>query len=140
MDIRFEFLNSSEIDSFKELIKDSFSIESSYDGIKRSLYSDNVRFLCAKSEDKIVGCVMITSDFDPVKNSKSFYLDYVCVLSGYRGKKIGYKLMLEVERIAKDEKISYIEFTSNNKRVTARSLYLSLGYEIRDTSVFVKRI
>ena len=49
-------------------------------------------------------------------------------------------MMLEVEKIAKEENISYIEFTSSSKRIYARKLYLSLGYELRDTGVFIKNI
>lgn len=140
MNIKIEFLKDNEIDSFIELINDAFSIDVSYDSIKKSLYTDNIKFLCAKDRERIVGTIMITTDFDPVKNIKSFYLDYVSVLSSYQNKKIGSKLMLEVEKFAKENNISYIEFTSSKKRVNARKLYSSCGYEERDTDVFFKRI
>jgi len=140
MDIKYEYLKDNEIDSLIELISDAFSIESNYDSIKKSLYNENVRFLCAKDNEKIVGTIMITTKVDPIKNRKSFYLDYVSVLSSYQNKKIGFNMMLEVEKIARDNDISYIEFTSNKKRVNARKLYSSLGYDERDTGVFIKRM
>ena len=140
MDIRYEYLKDSEIDSFIELMEDAFSINAEYDSIKKSLYSDNTKFLCAKDDDKIVGTIMITVKVDPIKNRKSFYLDYVSVLSSYQNKKIGRNMMLEVEKIAKENGITYIEFTSNKKRVNARKLYSSLGYDERDTGVFIKRM
>lgn len=139
MDIKIEFLKENEIDSLVELMNDAFSIEASKEAIKESLDSKNIRFLCAKDNDVIAGTIMITTDIDPIKNKKSYYLDYVAVLSSYQNRKIGSKLMLEVERLAKEEGISYIEFTSSSKRVYARKLYLSLGYELRDTGVFIKK-
>lgn len=139
MDIKIEFLKENEIDSLVELMNDAFSIEASKEAIKESLDSKNIRFLCAKDNDVIAGTIMITTDIDPIKNKKSYYLDYVAVLSSYQNRKIGSKLMLEVERLAKEEGISYIEFTSSSKRIYARKLYLSLGYELRDTGVFIKK-
>lgn len=139
MDIKIEFLKENEIDSLVELINDAFSIEASKKAIRESLDSKNIRFLCAKDNDVIAGTIMITTDIDPIKNKKSYYLDYVAVLSSYQNRKLGSKLMLEVERLAKEEGISYIEFTSSSKRVYARKLYLSLGYKLRDTGVFIKK-
>lgn len=140
MDIVLDFLKKEEIDSLGNLMKDAFSVNIDNNNILKCFDSGNIRFLCAKVGDVIAGTIMITNDYDPIKNVKSFYLDYVSVHSDYQNQKIGRKLMLEVEKLAKDEGISFIEFTSSSKRIYARKLYLSLGYEMRDTGVFIKRI
>lgn len=137
MDINFCFLKDENINDYVLLMKDAFSFDVDVSNVKKCL-SLGIRVLCAMYDNKVVGAVMITNDYDPIRNLKSYYLDYVSVLSSYRNKKIGTKLMLEVENMAKKEDIDYIEFTSSNKTY-ARQLYLSSGYEIRDTSVFIKK-
>lgn len=135
-----EYLKEFEIDSLINLLEEAFEIKVNKESIKESLNNPNIKFLCAKENNLVVGTIMITKKIDPVFNKNSFYLDYVSVLKNYQNRKIGAKMMLEVEKIAKEENISYIEFTSNSKRIYARKLYLSLGYEIRDTGVFIKNI
>ena len=135
-----EYLKEFEIDSLINLLEEAFEINVNKESIKESLNNPNVKFLCAKENNLVVGTIMITKKIDPVFDKNSFYLDYVSVLKNYQNRKIGAKMMLEVEKIAKEENISYIEFTSNSKRIYARKLYLSLGYEIRDTGVFIKNI
>ena len=136
----FEFLKEKEIDSLINLLEEVFTLKANKETIKESLNNKNIRFLCAKEDNKVIGTIMITTKINPVTNKNGFYLDYVSVLESYRNRKIGAKMMLEVEKIAKEENISYIEFTSSSKRIYARKLYLSLGYELRDTGVFIKNI
>ncbi|MBO5376673.1 MAG: GNAT family N-acetyltransferase [Bacilli bacterium] len=136
----FEFLKEKEIDSLINLLEEAFTLKANKETIKESLNNKNIRFLCAKEDNKVIGTIMITTKINPVTNKNGFYLDYVSVLESYQNRKIGAKMMLEVEKIAKEENISYIEFTSSSKRIYARKLYLSLGYELRDTGVFIKNI
>lgn len=136
----FEFLKEKEIDSLINLLEEAFTLKANKETIKESLNNKNIRFLCAKEDNKVIGTIMITTKINPVTNKNGFYLDYVSVLESYRNRKIGANMMLEVEKIAKEENISYIEFTSSSKRIYARKLYLSLGYELRDTGVFIKNI
>lgn len=136
----FEFLKEKEIDSLINLLEEAFKLKANKETIKESLNNQNVRFLCAKEDNLVVGTIMITTKINPVTNENCFYLDYVSVLESYQNRKIGAKMMLEVEKIAKEENISFIEFTSSSKRIYARKLYLSLGYELRDTGVFIKNI
>ena len=136
----FEFLKEKEIDSLINLLEEAFTLKANKETIKESLNNKNIRFFCAKEDNKVIGTIMITTKINPVTNKNGFYLDYVSVLESYQNRKIGAKMMLEVEKIAKEENISYIEFTSSSKRIYARKLYLSLGYELRDTGVFIKNI
>lgn len=125
--------------SLSLLFKESFNIECPFIDVLKAL-DKNIRFLCAIDNDRVIGSIMITTKYDPVKNINSYYLDYVSVLKEYQHQGIGTNMLREVENMARSENISYIEFTSNKNRTNARKLYLSSGYSQRDTEVFYKRI
>lgn len=126
-------------ESLSNLINECFNINISPINVLDSK-SRNVRFLCAFENDIVIGNIMITTLFDPVKNIKSYYLNYVSVLEKYRKKGIATTLLKYVEYLAIKENISYIELTSNSKRIDATRLYLKLGYKIRETNIFLKRM
>ncbi|MFH0969598.1 MAG: GNAT family N-acetyltransferase [Patescibacteria group bacterium] len=63
-------------------------------------------------------------------------IEDVIIDQNQRGKGYGRKMMEELIKIAKKKKIKKINLTSNPKRVEARSLYESLGFELYDTGVF----
>ena len=136
--MNFKILTSYDY-SLKDIIKDAFDIEIENIDMKKCL-DNNIRFLCSYIDAKLVGLVMITKKYDPIKNIYSYYLDYVSVLKEYQNKGIGTKLIEEVENIARTENISYIEFTSSSKRIYARKMYLKLGYNLKDTGVFIKNL
>jgi len=136
--MNFKILTSYD-ESLKKIIKEAFDIKIENIDIKKCL-DNNIRFLCSYIDTKLVGLVMITKRYDPIKNIYSYYLDYVSVLKEYQNKGIGTKLIEEVESIARTEKVSYIEFTSSSKRVYARRMYLNLGYNLKDTGVFIKNL
>ena len=100
----------------------------------------NVRFLCALMDNLVIGSIMITTIFDPVKNINIYHLDYISVLCEYRNKGIATCLLNYVDDLAKKENISCIELTSNNKRHDAIRLYFKQGYIVRDTNVFYKKV
>ncbi len=137
--MKFGFLEENDIDSLCELLEEAFSLKVSSKAIEKTL-GTTTKFLCAKDNDKVVGTVMITIKNDPVKDKKIYYLDYFSVLSNYQNKKIGTNLLLEIERLAKENNIYSINFTSSSKRIYARKIYNNLGYNIKDTDSFYKLI
>ena len=58
----------------------------------------------------------------------------------YRGRGLGKKIMEDLIEIAKSLKIQIIILTSNPKRIPARNLYESLGFNLIDTGVFLLKI
>lgn len=84
----------------------------------------------------IVGMVTIDVITNIFKGIKYGYVNDVCVSNKYRGKGYGKILMLNVDKFAKDNGLSYIMLTSSNKRKIAQSLYRCLGYDIVDTCLF----
>lgn len=135
--MKFEFLSyESDINKVKDLIKDVFNI----DDIKNIEIVDNPRFLILKKDDNVIAASMLTTKYDPIKDVKIMYVDYVCVDKLYQHQGYGTKLFSEIENVARNEKYNYIELTSNKKREHARAIYLKQGMEIIDTDVFIKKI
>ena len=133
-----ELLNNND-NSLEELLKEAFHKDVEKINIEECL-NNNIRFICAKIDNIVVGTIMITTKYNPVRNSYSYYLDYVCVKEEYQNKGIGRTLLNEVENLAIKENIKEIVLESNPSRINARKLYTDSGYEIKDTNVFVKKI
>lgn len=134
----FEFLKEEDHLKYYELIKSLFNVISGVENLEK--LGSNVRVLILKDNDNIAGTGMITLKYDPFKDKKTFYLDYICVSSDYQNQGLGKKILSEIERIGKEEQIDRLELTSNSKRCYAQKLYSSFGMEIRDTNVFEKNI
>ena len=130
------FTNESE--EVLSLIKDVFKIESDNKTVK---LQDNQRILLLKdNNNKVIGLTMITLKYDPFKDQKTYYLDYVCIKEEYRHQQLGKKMFDKVMEIAIENKIDNIELTSNKSRVEARNMYMNCRMNIKDTEVFVKEV
>ena len=128
---------TNEFEEVLELITNIFNIN-----VENKLFDlqDNQKILLLKDNNKVIGLTMITLKNDPFKNKKSYYLDYVCIKEEYRHKSLGRKMFDKVVEIAKENKIDFIELTSNKNRIDARKMYLNCGMTIKDTDVFIKQI
>lgn len=125
--------------SLEELIKLSFGKEVSKIDIEDCL-KKNIRFLCAKKDDDVIGSIMITTQYNPVRNTKDFYLDYVCVKEEYRNSGIGSQLLNELERIAKEENVENIILETSFPRVIAQHFYEKNNYIKKDAYIYNKVI
>ena len=135
--MRFEFLSDeNDIKKVINLIKDTFNISN----IPNIELLKNPRFVILKKDDDLTGTSMLTIKYDPIKNIKTLYIDYVCVDKKYQHMGYGKEMFLNIEKIAKEEGIDYLELTSNKERVYAREMYLKLGMEMKDTDIFIKKI
>lgn len=94
--------------------------------------------LVAIENNNVVGYVLITRSCDPIIKRVNYWVDYVCVDEAYRGRGIAKKLLTEVERIARQENVLYLQLTSSKFRTVARKIYLDLGFEIRESDIFRK--
>ena len=123
--------------SLELLLKEAFHKDVEKINIEDCL-KNNIRFLCAKIDNIVVGSIMITTKYNPVRNKYIYYLDYICVKEEYQNRGIGKSLLDEVEKLAIKEKIKEIVLESNPSRVNARNMYINSGYQIKDTNVFIK--
>lgn len=107
---------------------------------KYELNDSNAYFIVAEIDNNIVGLVQLDIIIDVFGGFKYGYVNSVCVDENYRKNGIGTKLMNMVTEICEKEKCKHIELTSSNNKKAAHQLYFKLGYEIRDTNVFRKKL
>ncbi len=134
--MEFKYL-TDEQEYVLDLINKTFNTKANIETFK---LLDNQKILLLKDNNIIVATVLITLKKDPIKNTKSYYLDYICVKEEYRHKGLGKKLLEKIEEIAINEKIDFIELTSKKERVAARNLYQQFGMSIKDTDIFIKKL
>jgi phosphinothricin acetyltransferase len=63
-------------------------------------------------------------------------IEDVVVGEAFRGQGLGGKLMDELIRIAKAQKVIHINLTSRPERVASHKLYLKKGFFLRDTGMY----
>ena len=117
-----------------QLLFDSFGYH------KENMSDSRVYEFVACDEGKIVGYFNLMEEIDIIRNLKAFHVGYVCVDPNCRGKGIGHIMMEYAISFAKENHATRMDLTSGNKREAAHRLYLSLGFEKRDTSVFRKEL
>ena len=142
MELReFHAENKTEIASCLALIRTEFSIadKEKTEEILSHLPEECFFISMVTEKKKVVGTLLVTKSYEPLKLVYKYVIDYVVVDSSYRGQKIATKLMEYVIEKAKVEAISYLELTSNSKRKIARHIYQKLGFQSKGTDVF-KRI
>ena len=128
-----EYLDS-DFNEVNKLLYDTFN----YKPDKQK--NENAHEFVGVYDSKVVGYFILNEMIDIVRNLKIYHLDYVCVDSEYRGRGFAKKMMEYALKYSKDTGACRIDLTSGNQREAAHKLYLGLGFEKRDTSVFRKVI
>ena len=102
----------------------------------------NKGILVAEDEEtsRVVGCILWKVIEDYIRPQKTLYLTYLIVTHEFRRKGIAHELYAEIEKICRRKGCTNIEFTSANYRKGAHALYKSMGYTVKDTSVFIKEL
>ena len=119
---------------FKELIGNDVKINID------SLVKDNrTNCIVLEENEKVIGFGSLIVHQVPSEGFVARVED-VIVLESHRGKGYGRKIMEELIKIARKKKVNKINLTSNPKRVAARNLYNSIGFEMYDTGVFKMEI
>jgi len=134
--MEFKFLTNEHKDVL-DLIKKVFKID---EDINFFNLFDNQKILILKNKNEVVGTALITLKYDPFKNIKTYYLDYICIKENYQNQGLGKKLFEEVIKIAEKDNIDYIELTSKKERKNARKIYIDCGMKIKDTDLFIKKL
>ncbi len=102
----------------------------------KALCESFTKCLVIENEGKIIGFGSMVTYYLPTVGEVGRIED-VIVDENYRGQGLGKKLVNEIIRLAKESKVLKLQLTSNQQRVAARNLYQDLGFQIRDTDVFV---
>lgn len=135
--LTFRYMNTSDLETVTKIYEKCF-FEECHGKCNNVTYRDNI--LLAVLDERVVGMATIDYLVDNFLSKKTAYINNVCVDPSYSNMGIGYKLMLECEKICKESNCSYIKLTSSQKRIFAHKLYHKLGFKIYDTTVFKKNI
>jgi GNAT superfamily N-acetyltransferase len=98
-----------------------------------------ITVLVARVDDQLVGLAAVSLLWPAVGSSASLYLKELYVRQAWRGRGVGRDLMSYVERVARENNCSRIEFTTDVENTDAQVFYEALGYEPRPTKIFYRR-
>ena len=107
---------------------------------QRSVAAPGTRIFIAENDEKhIVGCATLCVFESPTGRKAS--VEDVVVLPAYRGQGIGSTLLQRNIDFAKN-KLAPIDLrlTSNPTRTEANAMYQALGFEKRDTNVYMMKL
>ncbi|MDH4330460.1 MAG: GNAT family N-acetyltransferase [Candidatus Moranbacteria bacterium] len=92
-----------------------------------------------EKDGEVIGTASLIVYRIPVKGLIGRVEDVVIDESA-RGGGLGRMIMDDLLNLAQEKGLAYLNLTSNPKRIPARRLYESLGFEIYDTGVFWKKM
>lgn len=119
---------------FEQLVGEKIKVN-----IKLLIKDKNANCIILEEDKGVVGFASLITHLIPSEGMVARVED-VIILETHRGKGYGRKIMEELIRIAKKKKVKKINLTSNPKRVEARNLYTSMGFELYETEVFKMKI
>ena len=122
------------INSLNVLLEEAFHVS------KIGHTADNDVELIAVCDEEVIGHLLLRFCVDSIRNRKFYFVEYVCVKNTYQNQGVASKLFEYVFQLCNENKISYLELTSNPSRVAAHHLYQKLGFQVRETMVFRKEI
>ncbi len=129
-----------EIVDYKDEYLDSVNIvlEESFKVKKSNFSGEQFREIVSLCDGEVSGYVLLTKVLNPIKNKYYYLVDYVCVLSKYRGYGVSDLLMSKAEEIARSDNAMYLQLTCGTHRLAAHKLYERCGYIKRDSDQFRK--
>ena len=134
MDIKVRNYCKEDLEGVNKVLYESFSCS------KEDFSCNDFFEIVALVDGKIGGYLLLTKVFNPIKKRYYFLVDYVCVLSDYRGHGIGDLMLLYAEEVAREEKGMYLQLTCSHFRKAAHKLYERQGYKKRDSDIYRKEL
>jgi ribosomal protein S18 acetylase RimI-like enzyme len=131
---KFRKIKAADESKIKILLQQLTSNEINFD-IETVLQEKNCHCVVLEDQKKIIGFAALVLCLVPCKGYVGWVEDVV-VDKNYRGQGLGKKLMLELLKIAKKQKLKMVDLSSKLDRLAARKLYESLGFELRDSGIF----
>lgn len=99
---------------------------------------DTTDIVVCMDGEKLVGIAMMAK-YKVISGHKGMIEDVV-VASSHRGQGIGRKLMEKLLDHAKNEQLNDILLFSGHHRIAAISLYKSLGFTLKESGLYIKKI
>ena len=136
-------LKIEDLMSLKDIYDESFSKNSDIDVMKKKFSEikklNNTKMLCVRENNELVGFLKCDIIDDFVSIGKSYmFLSNLCVSKRHREKGYSTILMNEAERIAKNLDCEYIFLTCGNEKVCAHAVYKKMGYNVKNSNIYIK--
>ena len=136
-------LKIEDLENLKNLYDEAFFKNSNIEIMKQKFSKisnlENTKMLCIKENDELVGFLKCDIIDDFVSVGKPYmFLSNLCVSKTHRGKGYSKILLNEAEKIAKDLDCEYIFLTCGNEKVCAHGVYQKLGYNVKNSNIFIK--
>ncbi len=98
----------------------------------------NAVVLAVRENEKIIGMGELAVMHTPT--GRRGRIEDVVVDGAYRGKGLGRKLMDALVTAAKERSVQSIELSSRPSRIEANALYQKIGFEKKETNVYVMKL
>ena len=106
--------------------------------VKLVVEDPNMHQYAAYEEGKMVACATLCVCHTP--EMVIGFVEAVVVASAFRGQHLGRQIMERIISDAGTFGVQQIHLTSNPKRVSANGLYQALGFEKKETNVYVMKL
>ena len=106
--------------------------------VRRVIEEPNMHQYSAFEEGRMVACATLCVCHTP--EMVIGFVEAVVVASAFRGRHIGRQIMERIISDARTFGVQQIHLTSNPKRVAANGLYQALGFEKKETNVYVMKL
>ena len=145
MEVRFQIATADDVEKIIELCNLCFSEETSLDYAKRvfeeTKNDSNQVYLIGLVGDEVVAHSKITVIPTIYENMNTYaILNYVCVKPKYRRHNIGTKMLVECEKICKENNCVEMKLWSRNFRQPAHECYKRYGFKVVDAKFFSKKV
>ena len=134
MNVIIREYEESDLDSVNIVLDEAFNRK------KDNFDGEEFIELVSQCDNEVSGYLLMTRVLNPIKNKYYYLIDYVCVLSKYRGLGVSDKLMEYALNIAKERKAMYLQLTCSRFRDAAHKLYERCGFIKRDSDIYRKEI
>lgn len=106
--------------------------------VRRVVEDPNMHQYAAFEEGRMVGCATLCVCHTP--EMVVGFVEAVVVASAFRGRHIGRMLMERMVADARGFGVQQLHLTSNPLRVAANGLYQALGFEKKETNVYIMKL
>lgn len=135
--IRVEKITEVIVEAVNRLLSQlvtSKSINISENELNEIVLSESSDIFLMYFDDNIIGMFTLASYITP--SGRKYWLEDVVIDKDFRGKSLGRKLVNEAIIMLSDKGKSTLLLTSKPLRIAANRLYLSLGFNLKETNVY----
>lgn len=106
--------------------------------VRKCIEDENMHLYAAFEEERMVGCATLCVCTTP--EMVTGFVEAVVVTAVCRGQHLGRNLMERVIDAARQYGVQRLHLTSNPNRIEANGLYQSMGFQNKETNVYVMNI